>query len=224
MAILTGVEVLSHCSFDLRFCHNQRCGPYFQVPIGRLYVFFGEMSPQVLCLFSDWVVCFLVLICMSCWHSLEINPLLVATFPNIFSYSVDCLFVAFMISFVVQKLVSLIHPFCCYFFCLGDWPKKTWLQFTAEKIVQEFLLWHSGLRIWLQWLGSLCKWVLKSVSTLPMWLQVVHGEQSSQTSSNFPPGSSPLTLTPFSVSSSHGSFGKGKYLKSFREKVDQKSR
>ena len=77
-------------------------------------VFFGEMSPQVLCLFSDWIVCFLVLSCMSCWHSLEINPLLVATFPNIFSYSVGCLFVVFMISFVVQKLVSLIHPFSSF--------------------------------------------------------------------------------------------------------------
>ena len=34
---------------------------------------------------------------------LEINPLLVALFANIFSHSEDCLFVLFMFSFVVQS-------------------------------------------------------------------------------------------------------------------------
>ena len=39
---------------------------------------------------------------------LEINALLVASFANIFSHSVGCLLVFFMVSFAVQKFVSLI--------------------------------------------------------------------------------------------------------------------
>ena len=36
--------------------------------------------------------------------NLEINPLSVASFANIFSHSVGCLFVLFMVSAAVQKL------------------------------------------------------------------------------------------------------------------------
>ena len=46
---------------------------------------------------------------MSCVYILEIKPLLVALFANIFSHSVGCLFVLFLVSFAVQKLVSLIR-------------------------------------------------------------------------------------------------------------------
>ena len=46
---------------------------------------------------------------MSYWYILEINPLLVASFVNIFSHSDGCLFVLLMVSFSVQKLYSLIH-------------------------------------------------------------------------------------------------------------------
>ena len=43
---------------------------------------------------------------MNCLYILEINPLSVASFANIFSHSEGCLFVLFMVSFAVQKLVS----------------------------------------------------------------------------------------------------------------------
>ena len=42
---------------------------------------------------------------MSCLYILKINPLSVALFANIFSHSEGCLFVLFMVSFVVQKLL-----------------------------------------------------------------------------------------------------------------------
>ena len=45
---------------------------------------------------------FLILSCMSCLYILEINPLSVASFANIFSHSEGCLLVLFMVSFVVQ--------------------------------------------------------------------------------------------------------------------------
>ena len=48
---------------------------------------------------------------MSCLYTLEINPLLMALFANIFSHSVCFCFVLFlMASFAVQKLLSLIRP------------------------------------------------------------------------------------------------------------------
>ena len=52
---------------------------------------------------------FFLLSSMSCLYVLEIKPLLVASFANIFSHSIGCLFVLFMVSFSVLKLLSLIR-------------------------------------------------------------------------------------------------------------------
>ena len=55
---------------------------------------------------------------------LEIKPLSVALFANIFSQSEGCLFVLFMVSFAVQKLVRLIRShlfiFTFIFIAFGD--------------------------------------------------------------------------------------------------------
>ena len=67
----------------------------------------------------DWVVCFLMLSCVSCLYILEISPLSVASITNSFSHSVSS-FVLFMVSFAVQKLLSLIRShlfiFVLFFF------------------------------------------------------------------------------------------------------------
>ena len=52
---------------------------------------------------------------LSCLYILEINPLLVTSFANIFSHSVGCLFILFMVSFAVQKLLIRFH---CLFLVL----------------------------------------------------------------------------------------------------------
>ena len=52
---------------------------------------------------------FLILSCMGCLYILPINPLSVTSFANIFSHSGGCLFVLFMVSFAVQKLLSFIR-------------------------------------------------------------------------------------------------------------------
>ena len=61
---------------------------------------------------------------MSCLYVLEIKPLLLASFANIFSHSVSCLFILFMVSFAVQKLISLIRSLLFIFalisIALGD--------------------------------------------------------------------------------------------------------
>jgi len=52
---------------------------------------------------------FLVLSCMSCLYVFEINYLSVASFDTIFSHSEGCLFTLLVVSFIVQKLLSLIR-------------------------------------------------------------------------------------------------------------------
>ena len=53
---------------------------------------------------------FQILGCMSSLYILEINPLSIASFANIFAHSIGCLFILFMVSFAVQKLTSSIKP------------------------------------------------------------------------------------------------------------------
>ena len=55
---------------------------------------------------------------MSCLYILEINALSVVSFAIIFSHSEGCLFTLLIVSFAVQKLLSLIrsHLFTFVFF------------------------------------------------------------------------------------------------------------
>ena len=73
---------------------------------------------------------------------LDINPLLVISFANIFSHSEGCLFILSMVSFAVQKLLSLIrsHLFIFTFisFTLGEDPKKMLLQFMSKSVLPMF--------------------------------------------------------------------------------------
>ena len=73
---------------------------------------------------------------------LEVKPLSVTSFADIFSQSLSCLFVLFMVSFTVQKLVSLIrsHLFIFAFIsiALEDQPKKTLVQFMSENVLPMF--------------------------------------------------------------------------------------
>uniref|UniRef100_A0A8D1U4B0 Uncharacterized protein n=1 Tax=Sus scrofa TaxID=9823 RepID=A0A8D1U4B0_PIG len=81
------------------------------------------------CLFRSFahlsigLLVFLLLSCV-CLYILEMKPLSVASFETIFSHSVSCLFVFFMVSFAVQNLVSLMrsHWFIFAFIsvALGD--------------------------------------------------------------------------------------------------------
>ena len=55
------------------------------------------------------VFVFLALSYTSCLYILEINPLSVVSFAIIFSHSENCLFTLLIISFAVQKFLSLIR-------------------------------------------------------------------------------------------------------------------
>uniref|UniRef100_A0A4X1VYA9 Uncharacterized protein n=2 Tax=Sus scrofa TaxID=9823 RepID=A0A4X1VYA9_PIG len=70
------------------------------------------------------LLAFLLLSCLSCLYILEIEPLSVALFETVFSHSVSWLFGFFLVSFAVQKLVSLIRShwfiFALISVALGD--------------------------------------------------------------------------------------------------------
>ena len=67
---------------------------------------------------------------MSCLYILEPKLLSVALLANIFSQSIGCLFILFMVSFTVQKLISLItcRALKCFLtqqrFCSCSFNKK----------------------------------------------------------------------------------------------------
>ena len=61
---------------------------------------------------------FLGLTCMSCLYILEINYLSVIPFVIMFYLSEGCLFTLFVVSFGVQKILSLIRSTCLFLFPL----------------------------------------------------------------------------------------------------------
>ena len=55
---------------------------------------------------------------MSCLYILEISPLSVVSFAVIFSHSEGFLFTLLIVSFAVQKFLSLISlVYFCFYFC-----------------------------------------------------------------------------------------------------------
>ena len=84
------------------------------------------MSSVKKCLFGSFshffigLFVFLVLSHMSCLYILEINPLSVVSFAILFSHFDSCISTLFIVSFTVQKFLSLIrsHLFILLLFSL----------------------------------------------------------------------------------------------------------
>ena len=83
---------------------------------------------------------FLILSYMSYLYILEINPLSVASFANIFFHSEDCVFILFMFSFAVQKLLNLTksHFFNFIFIIQGGGSKRILLWFMSKCVLPMF--------------------------------------------------------------------------------------
>ena len=103
-------EVIPYCNFDLHFSNNERhwasfhvCWPfisllYKNVCLGLLPIFW--LGCLVFWYWAAWVAC----------NILEVNPLSVVSFVIIFSHSEGCRFILFIVSFAVQKLLSVTEP------------------------------------------------------------------------------------------------------------------
>uniref|UniRef100_A0A5G2QHP6 Uncharacterized protein n=2 Tax=Sus scrofa TaxID=9823 RepID=A0A5G2QHP6_PIG len=108
------------------------CFPLIIGDVEHFFVYLLAICTSSLgkCLFRSFahfpigLLAFFLLSCIICLYILEMKPLSTASFESIFSHSVSCLFVFFLVCFVVQRLVSLIrsHWFIFAFIsvALGD--------------------------------------------------------------------------------------------------------
>ena len=107
--IISNVEHLFMCllaicvSFFFFFLRNVCLGllPIFFSFLLFFFFFFFSSCP-----FFNWVVSLLL---YELFIFFEISHLTVTSFANIFLHFVGCLFILFMVSFAMQKLVSLIR-------------------------------------------------------------------------------------------------------------------
>ena len=85
---------------------------------------------------------FFILSFMNCFDVLEIDPLSVASFVNIFFHSEDYLFILFMVSFAFQKFLSLnksrLLIFVFIFITLKGGSKKILLRFMSNSVLPMF--------------------------------------------------------------------------------------
>jgi hypothetical protein len=103
-------EVIAH-GFSLYFPIDYWDWAFFHVPTRQFYVFFWEMSFQVLSLLFEQLIYLLLISCLNSLYILNVRLLLDIWFVNIFSHSPGCHFAypdAFWMQFHLSLLLSLL--------------------------------------------------------------------------------------------------------------------
>ena len=118
--------------------------------MGHLYVFFGrKVYSDPLPIFLNWITYLFGVGLYESLYILDINSLSDTLFANIFSNSVDCLFILLIVSFAVQSFLVCCNPICLFLFLfpLREETSKNILlktnvkESTAYILFQKFSVW-----------------------------------------------------------------------------------
>ena len=113
-------ERISHCGSDLHFPDDEWWWVPFHIPVGNLYVWRHVYSSSLhiflIGLFRCFLFAFLLLSCRNL-SVLDINPLSILWLENIFSYSVDYLFIS-LILLLYRNFLIWCSPTCIFLLLL----------------------------------------------------------------------------------------------------------
>ena len=141
-ATLTGVRVVSHCSFDLYFPDDEWCWASFRVSVGHLYVFLEKCS-CLLTIFKIRLFVFWVLSCISSLYILDTNTVSDMSFANIFSPSIRCLSVL-LFPLLCRSLLFGWSPNSLFLF-LFPLPQETYVEGSCYGWCQRLLPMFSSM-------------------------------------------------------------------------------
>jgi len=124
------------CLFGMWALPELEIKPVSPALAGRFFTI--EPLGKAPCPFFDWVVCFLILSSWAVCKFWRLIPCQLHHFCKCFLPSVGCLFILFMVSFAMQKLLNLIRTlfvyFCFYSHYSGRWDPKRYCLRLCQRV------------------------------------------------------------------------------------------